>query len=315
MAALWAGIALKTMGQSSTDSINAAIEKYKNRNFSEMRTLNLTWEFSPSTSYRLKPGQADISDKSKFENSNTVKFQANIPIVRKPRFTLYGVVDFNSYHLKTEEENVTLKIGDENASQIFYRAGAVGQYTTRLFARPFVLRSSLAVNGWTQGLKQTEMSITGMSVVKHSQKNTVTVGLSLATPFEGTPIIPLVMWTHRFSDRLILDAIMPSRTYLRYQYDKHRLSAGIAVETDKFYMRPHMPALPSTVLFSHTYLKHELVYECILSNHCYIVAKAGVKSLVKGGLYEVKSLSTGDALVKASQDVTTAASIGFSYTF
>lgn len=49
-------------------------------------------------------------------------------------------------------------------------------------------------------------------------------------PHQTTPIVPLLVWSHRFTPNWTLDTTLPSRCYIRYQYGQHHFIVGIALE-------------------------------------------------------------------------------------
>jgi len=290
--------ATQTANTRPTDTLRQNLKSYTARNFSELRTLNLRWETLPSYRYKIKGS----GESGRMESATNVHFQSTFPFYTHGKLTLAANVNMDYYHLEPDAQQTpsTPIFPETETGHIYYWGSLAATYHTQLFKRPLLLIGSVEADGWHHGLEYSKVNLMASMLLYMSRRDRVTVGLYANYPFKVTPIIPLVVWTHQFSPRWTLDATLPNRAYLRYQRGCHRLSAGVQMEADRFYL--HAPAQykhpqqtgTATYFYSNNYLKQEVVYECILNHHFYFIARGGFSTQLKGGLYNTDRSGHGN---------------------
>lgn len=303
--------------QVPADSLKQRVRKYIARNFSEARTFNLYWETNPSNDYTLMQNGNEIEN-GKFNDIHTIKFSMTIPVLLLKNFSLYANGQFNSYQFKA-----TTKI-DGNKSAIFsedengynyYEGSITGTYRTNIGGKSLLLIASGLGDGWHKGFEKAQGTFSAIMVFKQSPTTSFSAGLYGTTLYEKIPIIPIITYWHEFNPNLSIDITLPSRSYLRCQFsNSHRLSIGASMNNEHFYMEPGMENVPKVSLFNRTTIKPEIVYEYIINNHFYLIARGGGSALINGGLYDTNRKGIdGDPYVKFKQPMTPFFNLGFSY--
>lgn len=300
--------------QEKVDSLRTNVERYVARNFSESRTLNLYWEASPAHDYTLERNGQKI-ESGRMKMLRTIKFQTMVPVARSRKFSLYAEGEFNTHHIEIDGDKSMFTFDDDHHdNHLYYKAGLRANYFMRFMGKPLLLSSSVGMDGWEHGLQRLQGSVTALVSVKQTAVNRVGVGLYLMYPYCVTPVVPVVTWSHMFDTHWLLDLTLPSRTYLRYQTGNSRFSAGASLDTEHFYLRPGLEGLSETCYYSKTVVRPEVVYECILDKHFYLIVRAGAQGVINGGLYNTNRKGDGsDPLVKISHPMTPFVNIGCSY--
>lgn len=308
--------------QSRTDSLKRGISRYTDRNFSELRTVNLHWEVMPSYNYTLKHSDRDF-EKGKMETSRNVKFQTTIPVFRSGKFSLYanGNIDYYHFEVNPNDDKPSELFTEKENDRLYMKGGLALNYYATLFGKPLLLSVSAGIDGWEKGVEQFQGGFMANLLLKQTHKNSVSVGLYAMYPYQITPVVPIVIWTHRLNPNWILDFTLPSRMYVRYQRGKHRLSAGTQMETEQFYIQAptkYMDASQqegtSTYYYNRSLFKAELVYECILNKRFYFIARGGGAGTITGGLYDTDRKGIDNKpFVEISHSVTPFFNVGFSY--
>lgn len=308
--------------QSQTDSLKRGINRYTDRNFSELRTINLHWEIMPSYNYALEQNNEDFEE-GKMETLRNVKFQTTIPVFRSDRFSLYvnGNIDYYHFKVKLDDGKPSTLFMEKENDRLYMKGGVAFNYYATLLEKPLLLNLSVGIDGWEKGVEQFQGGIMANLLLKQTQKNNVSVGLYVMYPYQITPVVPIVIWTHRLSPNWILDFTLPSRMYVRYQRGKHRFSAGTQMETEQFYMQAPTKYMDvsqqegeSTYYYNKSMFKAELVYECILNERFYFIARGGGAGTIAGGLYDTDRKGIDNKpFVEISHSVVPFFNVGFSY--
>lgn len=311
-----AGMVTKASSQTPSDSLKQGVRKYIARNFSEARTLNLYWQKTPSHNYTLLQNGKEI-EKGEFKHINTVKFSVTIPVLLLKNFSLYANGQFNSYQFearnKIDGKNSAI-FSKNNDGYNYYEGTLTGTYRTRFVGKPLILIASAFADGWNKGFEKTQGMFSAIMVLKQSSTSSFSAGLYGTTLYEKIPIIPIIAYSHQLTPNWSIDLTLPSRSYIRYQLNNHRFSAGASLDSEHFYMGSRMENLPKVSFFNKTTIKPEIVYEYIINKHFYLIARGGGSALVSGGLYGTNRKGiNGDPYIKFKQPITPFFNIGFSY--
>lgn len=303
--------------QTATDSLVQGGRRYVARNFSEVRTFNLYWETTPSQDYTLQQNGKEIEN-GKIRDVSTLKFSTTIPVVLLKNFSLYANGHFNAYRFETinnvtESESAIFSKNEEGYN--YYEGTVTGTYRTKIGNKPLVLVATGSGDGWNKGFEKVQGIFSAIMIFKRSATTSFGAGLCGMTLYETTPILPIINYWHKFNQNLSIDVILPSRAYLRYQYQNNqRFSIGASMESEHFYMESGLKGLPEVSFFNKATIKAELVYEYIINHHFYLSARIGSAALIKGGLYNInRKSSNGNPYVKFTQPMTPFFNLGFSY--
>jgi len=309
------------IAQERTDTVKDIVNQYTARNFSELRTLNLRWETMPSYDYTVTNRGSDCEG-GRMQDVDNLHFQSTFPICTLGRVAFAGNINMDYYHMKPLRDMSVYSplFRADDAHHIYLKGNLALGYHTRLFGRPLMMSASVGADGWKHGAEQLQLSMVATMMVLQTRTNRLTAGLYAAYPYKYMPFIPMLIWTHQFDSNWMLDVTLPSRAYLRYQRGCHRFSAGLQMETEQLYMKA--PSLyrgdddggNATYIFVNRYVKPELTYECILNNHFFFVARAGVSCQLKGGLYDRDLAGLGDEpYVEMSRSPVPFLNVGISY--
>ena len=308
---------LTVSAQETVDSLRENVARYAARNFSESRTFNLYWEVSPTHDYTLERNGQEI-ESGKMKMLRTVKFQMLLPVFRTRKFSVYADGEFNTNHFETDgtqgANSIFTQGNNGNDNHIYYKAGVRANYYMRVAGKNLLLSAFAAADGLEKKFGTMQGSIMALMSLKQSAANRVSVGVYVMVPFQITPVVPIITWTHQFDAHWLVDLTLPSRTYIRYQNGNHRFSAGMSMENEHFYLKPGLEGLPEVCYYSKSLIRPEMVYECILNKHFYLIARAGGIGVIDGGLYnkDRKGID-GDPFVKISHPMTPFFNVGFSY--
>lgn len=309
-------LATTSTAQISTDSLTRGVRSFVARNFSEVRTFNLYWETTPDHGYTLMQNGKEIEN-GKFRSINTVKFSATVPVLLLKNFSLYANGQFNSYQFEANNKingNESAIFSKNEDGYNYYEGSVTGTYRTKAVGKPLILIASALGDGWHKGFGKAQGLFSAIMVFKQSPTTSFSVGLYGTTLYEKIPVIPIITYWHEFNPNLSVDITLPSRSYLRYQHNNHRFSAGASLSSEHFYMESRMENVPEVSFFNRATIKPEIVYEYIINKHFYLIARGGGSALINGGLYGTNRKGIdGDPYVKFKQPMTPFVNVGFSY--
>lgn len=300
-----------------TDTVVQGVRRYIARNFSQARTFNLYWETSPTNDYTLSQNGNEI-EKGKMTDIHTIKFAATVPVLLLKNFSLFANGQFNSYQFKTtsnDNNGESVLFSKNDGGYNYYEGTVVGTYRTRIGNKPLMLIGSAFGDGWNEGFGKAQGMFSAIMIFKQSPTTSFSAGLYGMTLYETIPIFPIITYWHQFNQNLSIDVTLPSRAYMRLQFsDKHRFSLGASLASEHFYMKPGMKDVPDVAYFNKSTIKPELVYEYIIDQHFYLIARAGGSAMISGGLYDTNRKGIdGDPYVKFKQPMTPFFNVGFSY--
>lgn len=279
--------------------------------------MNLYWETTPSHSYTLKQDGAAI-EKGKLHSGQTVKLAATVPVLLKKKFSIHANGQANFYVFETQGGTgnpASILFPDDENSYNYYKGTIGGNYRTKVFNKPFIVNATLSGDGWSKGFEKVQGTLSMLWVLRHSATTNLSVGVHGMTLFNLTPVVPLITYSHQFNPNLSIDILLPSRTYLRYQFkNSHRFSIGASLSSEQFYVRPAVEGLPETCIYSKANVKPEIVYEYIINERFFFIAKGGGSQIIQGGLYKTNRKGVdGKPYIKFTQPMTPFVYFGFSY--
>jgi len=308
--------AITSEAQIQIDTLTTQIRSYVARNFAEARTFNLYWQTMPSHDYTLQRNGSNY-EKGQFRDIHNIQFSGTVPIVDHSRFSLYANWQTNFYLFETRND-----VNDDLSSLFFededgysYHEGTiVATYKRKLFGKPFILNTNLSGDGWNNGFEEISATFSAIMILKRSPITNFGIGVYAMTLYNEVPALPIISYWHKFNSHLSIDIAIPSRTYLRYNYNNHRLSVGARLESEQFYFKPDLDYLPKTSFFSKMTFKPEVVYEYIIDEHFYLIARAGVSAVIRGGIYGTgRKGIDGEPFIKVKHPMTPFFNLGISY--
>lgn len=313
--ALLSAISSTVSAQNAPDSLTKEIRSYVTRNFSESRTFNFYWRTSPDHDYTLKRNGSEIEE-GEMQNIHTMQLSGTVPIVARNKFSIFANWQANFYQFEAVND-----ISDGKSSVFledcysYHRGTISANYKTRIWGKPLLLNANISGDGWNEGFEKIQGSLSAIILLKQTQNSSFSVGLYGTTLSSITPVAPIISYSHRFTPNLSLDIVLPTRAYIRYEYlGNHRISIGGMLESEQFYLKPHIDDLPKTCFYSKTVIRPEVVYEYIINKHFYLVARGGGSAVLRGGLYDTKRKGDdNDPFIKMKHSMTSSFSLGVSY--
>jgi len=310
------------IAQNQPDSLTTRLRDYVARNFSEARTFNLYWQTMPTQDYTLHRNGSDYEN-GELRDIHYIQFSGTVPIISRNRFSLYANWQTNFYQFKAQNSvnNGVSSLFHENEDGYSYHKGTIATtYKGKLFGKPFILNANLSGDGWNEGFEKMSGTFSATMILKSTSTSSFSVGAYGMTLYNEVPVLPIISYTNRFASHWILDITMPSRFYVRHDFrGNHRLSAGAQLESENFYFKPGLDYLPKTCFYTKETFKPEIVYEYIINEHFYLIARAGGSAVIRGGVYGTDRKGTDrkgidrDPLVKVKNPMTPFFNLGISY--
>lgn len=271
-----------------TDSLAEDFRTFAAKSFSRYRTVNLFWETKWAHDYTFSMDGREVERRRK-KNLHTLKFSTMVPVLKLRNVSLYANLQYARYQFQTYDKDNAIapsRIFGHNAYDYFC-GGLNGAYYMGLFGKPLVLSATVSVDGWNEGWGKVFGTASAMMVFKNTERTTLSAGVMGMTLFNGMPLLPVIVWWHRFGNpALSVDIAMPGQFYLRYDMGSQRLSAGASMSSESFYLHTDLEGAPEICYYSDAMLKPEINYEYIINKHLYISVHAGVSMVMKGGLYK-----------------------------
>lgn len=302
--------------RTSTDTLVRDIRRSVSRNFSAARTFNLYWETSPNHDYTFKRNGQEIEN-GKMHHEHTVKFETTIPVLLLKKISIYANGRGNFYQSETDNAAGTASSGwftDKN-NYSYFKGTLSGTYRTRVANKPLILTANLSGDGWHGSFEKIQGSFLALVVFKHTATTSFSTGMYGITLFNQIPVFPIISYQHSFNPNLSVNVILPIKVYLRYQFcNNHRLSVGTSLESEQFYLKPNIEGLPKVCYFEKTAIKSEISYEYIINKHFYLIARSGMSSVVKSGIYATNRKGiNGNPFIEYTSPVIPFFSLGISF--
>ena len=249
---------------------------------------------------------------------HTIKLDMNILVLLLSNFSLYanGRANFYKSEATNDATGETSSIFSKtNDAYCYFNGGLTASYRTRIADKPLILTASMTGDGWENGFEKVGGIFSTVMILKNTPSTMFSIGLLGMTLYNKIPAVAIIAYSHKFNPKMSIDIALPSRAYLRHQFnDKHRLSLGAQMDNECYYMKSDITDLPKTSFYSETTIKSELVYEYIINNHFYLIARGGVSTLVQSGLYNTnRKVTNGDPLVEFDRSAQPFFNLGFSY--
>lgn len=306
--------------QEGNDSLAYDFRSFVARNFSRHRTMNFNYETTASHNITLTAADGNAIEKGRRQDIHVMRFSTMAPLLKKRKASLYASFQYASYCFQGSEHQPST-VFHERANDHF-AGGFAGSFYTNLFGRPVVLSANVSADASKHDLGKIYGSISAMTVLKTSQNTAFTLGLFGMTLYNSIPVLPLIAYWHRFSNPdWSVDITLPSQIFLRYQFRNQRLSAGMSMGSNGFYLRPAVETLPKVCYYSESAFKPGLCYEFIINRHFYLSVSAGLSIPLKAGLYTKSrkgidssgNIGGSDPLIKLSRQAQPCFSMGLSY--
>lgn len=302
--------------QMRNDTVTAGIKRDMRRNFSQSRPVNISWEISPEHDYTFDNDDG-IVERGRMADKQNIRLNAMMPFYSKGSLVLIAKGEFDFYRFRMVDcTRETPVIYDADKGFSYFKASLDATYRTTLLKKPLILNASIGCDGWHRGLEEYSGVLTAIMMLKQTRTSSVTVGLMATTLFNRIPVLPFVAWSYMFDDKWCLDLSIGGAYIRCIMKERNRLSLGASIGGEGYYVRTQADGIPSSCYYQKAVLKPELVYEYIIDNRLFFVARGGVATVLKSGLYDKDRGGFGaDAYVDFDTPVTPFLQLGVSYSF
>ncbi len=317
--------AIPCNAQVITDSLANDFRTFAAKHFSRYRTVNAFWETKGTHNYTFETAGKEV-EKRKKKNLHTLKFSTMVPILKLKHISFYANLQYSHYQFHTcdNDDKATSSVIFLRNAYDYFNGGLNGSYYTELFKKPLIISASVSADVWNEGSGKVYGTISAMMVLRNNKHTNFSIGIMGMTLFNTMPVLPIVVWWHRFDNPSLSIEVSTGQFYLRYQKDKQRISAGAAMGSENFYLHSYVGGSLETYYYCDAVLKPEIQYEYIINKRLYLTAHAGLSMVMKGRLYKknrkgikVTDADTGktevEAIVKQDRSPVPFFNVGISY--
>jgi hypothetical protein len=298
----------KLHGQEKTVAVLNEIQKRQ----SVIMTINTNFDAALNTDYKFKD-KGNIYEKGVIRDITQARLHLSVPVLTDKRFRISLGAHYNFHHLnfeskETPTDGLRLNMGSEHHT---WSISTNAFFYTKLFNRSIIGNANIMAECSENGFEKITGIIVGVMQIKQTQSTSIGVGLiALVNTTSPFPIFPIFTYSHKFNKRLSVD-VMPPQFHFRYLFSEgNKLSAGMSIDGEHFYVRPQNELLPEVCLYSKSLMKPELVYERKVGKYLNITMKVGASIVMANRLYEKNG---SKKYIEISQPVSGFFNIGFSY--
>lgn len=301
--------------KSAKDSIAIPrrVVAYAADKFTIVRPLNI--EFSNASPYNFtsKRGGTTLQE-SKVNNFTQAKVSANFNFIKRKTWLLGATAGYR--YTSAEATMVDPFTGNMTLldQKFHYLFSAVNfTYFSKLFGKRTIYSSSLIVDGSEQHIERVKGLITGVMVLKATERTKMTVGLAVnIDPTTQIPVIPVFTYEHKFNNGLIADITLPKSIYLRkYMFgNSGRLSLGTEMDQMTFYLYD-VDGTDQRYQYRQLDINNGIIYEHAIGDFV-VTGKTGIKMTPSGRLFR-KEDSFNDAVFETKPDPTFYFNVGVSF--
>lgn len=124
--------------------------------------------------------------------------------------------------------------------------------------------------------------LAGVLMLKESRYDAFGIGVvGLIHSASDWPIFPMITWRKQLNRRTVLDVTLPNVKVHYYANEAMKCSAGMDIDYDRIYFRPHRDELPRTCRYSHTMMKFGGEWEWKPASSITLRMAAGTKIKLK----------------------------------
>lgn len=286
-----------------------------NRVIKRMSSLTLRAQFGTelNTGYKFKEHNGDLYEEGTTQEVFKARMALNVPVVKTKFISLSISPYYANYHLKFNRKEILSEslIMDMNGVHNMWGASANGTFQTKLLGKQVMGNANFAMEGSEYGIERFSGMVVAVVQIKQTRSTSIGIGaLWLINTSSTIPIFPVFTLRHKFNEKLSLDLMMPM-LHLNYDFNKNnRLSVGMSIDNDHFYIHPGKESLPEVCLYSKSVMTPELVYERTICKQLRLTVRGGAAVSMASRIYNVNNYKE---YVEVSQPIGAFLNVGFSY--
>ena len=238
--------------------------------------------------------QDQLVENGSIQNVSKTNLQLSSPVFSNNHlrcslggYYTYHHANFNSSNILDTNYRI-----DMGTNHHLMGLSVIAIYMNQLFKRPLTILTNVRTECYEQGFGSVTGFLVGMLQLKQTSQSSFGVGLigliNTTSPF---PLFPMFTYRHRLDEKCFME-IMPPQFHFSYSFDSdNRLTAGISMDGDRFYIKPNNTSLPETCLYSRSLMRPELKYETSLSKELKLCFRHGGYHVINSKLYRKNSHS------------------------
>lgn len=301
--------------QEKKDSLGFLAKKYIVRNFPRVRTLDVQYEQGTRSDYKLK-WKGKSFEEGRFRNLSKLKLSSTWPVYKAKHLTVYTNFRYNYYHFESGTPSAYAVLFPRRKNDYHYWEVSVNAtYGARLFHKPVLYTVNLAGDGSEKGFEKIRGMMVATMVLKRTSSTVISVGIvGMVNTGAIYPVLPVFSYWHKFDcSGWILDIGGPGYAYFRRSLTRNdRLSVGVSLRNEHFYIHTRNERMPKTCYFSKNELKTGVVYEYLLGKHVCFTANAGGITSFRSRLFNKKRINR-KPYVDYTQHMNAFFNLGISY--
>jgi hypothetical protein len=304
-----------TIPKSTKDSVNVprSVVAYAADKFAVVRPLNI--EFSNASPYNFIPKQGNTAlPESRANNFSQFRVSANFNFIKRKTWLLGASFGYRYTGVETDMADPFTSGGKSFDQDYHYLFSALNfTYFSTLFGKRTVYGASMIVDGSDKYVERVKGLLTGVMILKASQKTKMTIGLAVnIDPSTQLPAMPVFTYEHKFNNGLVADVTFPKSMYLRKYVlgNSGRVSLGAELDRTSFYLY-NIDGTSQRYEYRQVDLNPGLMYEQAIGK-IVITGKTGFRLTQAARVFR-KQDSFNDPVFEAEPDPTFYFSVGVSF--
>lgn len=254
----------------------------------ELITIEAFAESMTDTDYEFERDD-HCCESGSVRDAKRARLRVSVPIWKNESFNVSagGYYSYHNLYFDREqigETKLPVDMGNEHhlwgmTANLFYQG--------RLWGRAIVANAYVMADFSEYGFGKVTGFVTGVTPIIQNRTTYMGVGLvGLVNTTSSWPVFPIFTLRHSINEKMSIE-VMPPMCYFKYKLPREygTVAAGMLIDVEKFYVRPHCEDLPKDCLLSRSFYKPEIVYEKQFSDNFKVTAKSGVAVPMQSYLY------------------------------
>ncbi|WGQ13739.1 hypothetical protein [Sphingobacterium faecium] len=262
---------------------------YASRQFAMVRPFHV--EFSQVAPYRYTPQRDGVTlSENKVSTYHQIKANANLYFLAKKKLILGATF---SYRYITAENNFTIPSSGLMRTvkdDFTYHSTSLNfTYVSKIFNKPFVLNTSLVVDGSAKHFERLKGLAIGTIVLKADKQTKLMAGILVnVDPSTELPLLPMITYERKLTNGMMIDLMMPKQLLVRKQVlSRGRISLGTELDRNGFYPYNINEQMPSQRYeYRQIELDNGVIYEHLIGDYLILTARTGAKWIAISRLFE-----------------------------
>lgn len=217
------------------------------------------------------------------------RLRVSVPVWKNEKFSVSagGFYSYHSLYFDRESIDALSSPIDMGNDHHLWCTSANLFYQGRLWGRPIIANANVMVDFSEYGFGKVIGFVTCVTPVIQNKTTYMGVGLvGLINTTSTWPVFPVFTLRHSINERMSIE-VMPPICYFKYKLPSEygTVAAGMSIDVEKFYVRPHCDDMPKECLLSRSFYKPEVVYEKQFGGGIKVTAKSGVAIPLQSYLY------------------------------